>query len=235
MITLILALALAAPQEKGKKGGMSNEESGLSESIKFHYVSEKSDPAALKAALERVKGVEGVTFTPNENSVTVMFSGTLAALRGVEAAAAGAGAPAYVLSHASVRLNLKPEKGSDINGFFKELDATEGVRNSFKREGYVEIVCDLEKFSIGALPALAEKYKFKGEVATHEILDITTTGDKYTEFAKALNGVKGLVCVKIDNTTKHLICIAIKKAATDEAIKKAAEKAGMKIDQIKRQ
>ncbi len=233
MIALILALALAAPQ--AKKGGMSNEESGLSESIKFHYVAEKPEPAALKAALERVKGVEGVTFTPNENSLSVMFSGTLAALRNVEAASAACGAPAYVLSHATVRLNLKAEKGSDINGFFKELDAMEGVRTSFKREGGVDIVCDIEKTALDALPALAEKHKFKGELASHEIIDIMTTGDKYTELAKALNAVKGLVCIRIDNTTKHAVCTAIKKAATDDAIKKAAEKAGMKVDQIKRQ
>ena len=234
MFPLVVALMLIAPQEK-KKGGMTNEESGLSESIKLHYCGEKPEPAALKAALEKVKGVEGVTFVSNESNVSVMFSGTLAGLRNLEAAGAASGVPTYVLSHATVRLGLKADKGADINGFFKELDAMEGVRSSFKREGGVDIVCDLEKVALDALPALAEKYKFKSELSSHEIIDIMTTGDKYVQLAKALNGVKGILVVKIDNTTKHALCIGIRKVATDEAIKKSAEKAGMKVDEIKRQ
>jgi copper chaperone CopZ len=65
-------------------------------------------------------------------------------------------------------------------------------------------------------------------------VDIYTQGDRYTELVKQLNGVKGLVVVKIDNQTGIAKCIGMKKAATDDAIKKAVEKAGMKLNEVKR-
>jgi copper chaperone CopZ len=231
-VMIVLAAILLGAQEK--KRGMSSEERALSEAIKLHYVSATPDPAPLKAVLEKTKGVAGVTFVPNENSVTVMFEGSLSSLKSLEAAGAASGVPVYVLSHAGIAMSLKKEKGSDLPGFIRDLDAMDGVRASFPREGGIDVICNLEAVTLDSLTTLAEKFKVKGEVTSHEMIDVMTTGDKYAELMKQLNTVKGLVVAKIDNQTGIAKCVGVKKAATDESIKKAVEKAGMKLNEVKR-
>jgi copper chaperone CopZ len=233
--------ALAALAAVGMAGAahaqpkMTEDDQRISEAVKFHYVwAGKGDPEALKATLEKVKGVASATFVPNENSITVMFTGSLRELPRVEQAAAGSGVPAYAVSHGTVALSLKSEKGADKAGFFKELDAMEGVRKSQPREGGVDVVCNLEAVKLEDFGKLAEKFKLKAEVTSHENVAINTTGDKYQELLRQLGGVKGLVVIKIDNDSGVARCIGVKKQSSDDAIKKAVEKAGMKLNEVKR-
>ena len=226
---LLIALFAVLLGAQDKKRGMSSEERALSEAVKLHYISPIADPPALKAQLEKTKGVAGATFVPNERSITVMFEGSIAAIRGLEASGT-----LYVLSHAAVGMTLKKEKGGDLPGFIRELDAMDGVRASFPREGGVDVICNLEAVTLDSLKTLAEKFKLKGDITTHEMVDVMTTGEEYVALAKQLNMVKGLVTVKIDNQTGVAKCVGIKKAATDDAIKKAVANAGMKLNEIKR-
>jgi len=165
--------------------------------LRYYAKASEARPAALKTALEKVKGVQSVTLPEDSSTAVITFAGKCEQIGSLETAAQNAGFPALVLNHAHVIATLKPLKGADPKAAAAELTAVSGVHGINTSPSGLELHADLEKLSLAELREAAAKFKCEVivnltfEYVTYKVVEGSPLG-----FEMAAAGLKGVMVVR---------------------------------------
>ena len=165
--------------------------------LKYYAKAAEASPAALKSALEKVKGVQSVALPEDSKTAVITFAGKCEQIGALETAAQNAGFPALVLNHAHVVVALKPLKGADPKAAAAELALVDGVRGVNASPSGLELHADLEKLSMEAIREAAAKFKCEVIVnQTFEYLTYKVLEGTPLDFHLAVDGLKGVMVVR---------------------------------------
>ncbi len=220
---------------KVNTNGLTGSEAAIQSEVLMmrYYFNAELGPSSLKAALERVKGVTKVEFDTTTRTVKVTYSGTLKQTQALEPAAAAAGVPAAMVSHARIVVGFKVAgKNADLTKLNKELQGLSGVKKAILQNATAEIYADLDTFTFDTLKTAAANAGFEAKMTTHEFVTVKlSTGDAST-IEKDLNATKGVIVVKsASGDTAEMWTV---KKIADDTFKKMAEKAKVVVGEIVR-
>lgn len=199
--------------------------------ISLRFYSPLSDAfTRLQAGLSKVKGVEKVDADAG-NTIKVTFTGTYDGLRGLEAAAAGTGIPAIVVSHARILISLKPQKEADAKTLKDDLNRVAGVKSVNIVGAMVEIYANMDELIYESIKEAATGCNFEIKLASHEWVTVTLSAGEASAMEKDLSGTRGVLV--LHTGTDKVEMWTVKKIG-DATFKKVAEKSGVTIGEISR-
>ncbi len=194
---------------------------------------EGTDPAAFKKVLEAVKGVQKVHMDSEQRVARISWDWTCRELPRLEAACAQAGMPAFIVTHAHMKIALNRMKGAgqDHEKLQKSVKDVEGVMGVDSPVGSPELRLhvDLLKLTPESLLASLKTVGFEGVIQGLFWYDAQVDGDDASKLASALIGSKGILTAAADGAHVRLWTV---KAVTEEVLRKMAEKAGAKLSRI---
>ncbi|HZL73134.1 MAG TPA: hypothetical protein VFC86_11770 [Planctomycetota bacterium] len=165
--------------------------------LKYFVKGVETKPAGLKAALEKIKGVQSVALPDDSRTAVISFSGKCEQIGSLETAAQNAGFPALVLNHAHVVVALRPLKGADLKGAAAELALVEGVHGVNPAPSGLELHANLEKLTWASLREAAAKGKCEITVnQTFEYVSYKVVEGGKWDFLTAADAVKGVMVVR---------------------------------------
>ncbi len=198
-----------------------------------YYFNAELGPSSLKAALERVKGVTKVEFDTTTRTVKVTFTGTLKQTQTLEPAAAAAGVPAAMVSHARIIVGFKvAAKGADLVKLNKEITGLSGVKKAILQNATAEIYADLDTFTVDTLKTAAANAGFEAKMTTHEYVTLKLSSGDAATMEKDLKATKGVIVVKSASGDSAEMWTV--KKISDDTFKKMAEKAKAAVGDIVR-
>jgi translation elongation factor EF-1beta len=196
-----------------------------------YYRTSDLEPTTLKQAIAKVKGVDEVTADAEKRELTVKWSGKCKELPQLEAMADKTGVPALVITHAPLSIALKAGKGASLDKLQKELGSVEGVKHISAASATLDLHVDFTKVEVTALRTAATNAGFEMTLKSHAWLESDVEGDDTDRVARELTAVKGVLVVKTLGNRAQLWAT---KDVTEDALRKAAEKAGGKLGAIDR-
>jgi len=209
---------------------MGSEAPKATESIVMrYYFNSEIEPSSLKQALEKVKGAEKVDLDSKTRTCNVSWSGKCRDLGQLENAAAAAGVPAMVISHAHMYLAFKPLKGATLETLNKELTAISGVKGVQVSGAAAELHCDLQAVTIEAIRSASKNANFETQFKSHVWTDVKVEAGDAAKFQGEVENIKGVLVLK--STGQNVAFWAV-KAVTDAMVKKAGEKVGATLGEV---
>jgi len=196
-----------------------------------YYRTSELEPTTLKQAIAKVKGVDEVTADAEKRELTVKWSGKCRDLPQLEATADKTGVPALIVTHTMLSIALKPGKGASLDKLQKEIGAVAGVKHISAASATLDLHVDFSTLEVTSLRAAATNSGFEMTLKSHAWLESDAEGDDTDRVARELTAVKGVLVVK---TLGNRVQLWATKDVTEDALRKAAEKAGAKLGAIDR-
>jgi copper chaperone CopZ len=200
-----------------------------------YYYNANAEPTSMKLALDKVPGVQKITFDVKNRHAMVTWNGKCSDLPKLEEAAAKSGTTAYVISHATMTLQLKP--GSEAKGDIikEELGLIKGTQAAcLQCAGTTAVIhADLRVVTLATLKKAAQNADFeftlKSPPAWVEIA--LADGDVYKAILE-VEKIKGVLILNPDAKAKTITLWV--RDVKDDALKAAVEKSGVKLEKITR-
>lgn len=194
-----------------------------------YYTADGCAPKGLKAAVERVKGVSQVVVEEDSRTVKVTFTGSYEGIAALENACAGARAPALNLSHGRLVVGFKAMKGSDARSLEDALDGIDGVRRVRMASGQAEMIVDFDRVEFSKISETASECGYEARFNTHAFISLTVEEGEGAALERELLATKGVLVVR---GFADRVEILAAKSVGESAIRKLAEKAGVKLGEI---
>ena len=200
--------------------------------MRLRYAREDdSDPAALKQAYVKTKGVESTSIRHQERLVELAWRGLCRDMAQFESIAEKAGTPAFVISHAAVACAVKAGKGASADRLKKELAAVDGVLHLQSSSGAATLHADLEKLDVGKLRAAASAAGYELAITSHARITASVAEGEPERIARTLLSVKGVLTSTAGDGRVALWATA---RVTDDALKAAVSRIRAALGAIER-
>lgn len=195
-----------------------------------YYGASEPDGEKLKATLEKAKGVDHVSLERSAPKAWIDWRGGCRALAVLESTAAAAGVPAYVINHAHVTVSLKAVvTNASPKALWDQVHAISGVKGAVVTASTTQIHADLSLLAVHELRAALRAAGYEGTLTTHIWAEIPVEAGDAEKFEKELAGVRGVMVIKREN---NRIRTWAAKGLTENAVKAAADEAGVKLGKI---
>jgi D-aminopeptidase len=195
-----------------------------------HYST--SEPMKLEKELTKVDGSKRVTVIQSQHLIRIWWNGNCQNLAKLEKVAAEAGFPATLVTHAHLTVGLKAGPNAALDTLKAKLTAIGVVRGLELWTTSAEIHVDLENLRVEDLRTAIKDAGYEGELLSHRWIQVTFKHDGDRQAAlPELEKVQGIASLRMD-LNAVAAGIWATKAVTDDALRKACERAKVKDAEI---